>query len=203
MKKFVCNDYVVQKYEVLIDKKKLKSIRTDVINNCSGIVHYDYYGEEGPNRYDFLRIRNYKKYEENNNVYHFIYDEYLYPHLVTIIDGLLADKEEALDEILKTDLTLEQSTFEERKKELVFDIFFDEDIDYSLKNKLSTEYNALVASEELNTDRESILPYYSKVKDCIKFILVDAINQEKLNDVFKFFDVEDSVKEYAIKRFRK
>jgi len=49
----------VEKYTVSFDKEQLEKLRIRMIDECSEITHHEVEGLNGPNQYDYLRIRDY------------------------------------------------------------------------------------------------------------------------------------------------
>ena len=70
-------------------KEELLSLRKEVIERCSEIIHHDYESYKGPDTRDTLRIRNFIHFSVSKNnskrdekISRYIYEEYKFPYLV-------------------------------------------------------------------------------------------------------------------------
>lgn len=157
---FLEQKYTIEKYFVSFSKEELENLKIEIINKCSEIEHYEYDGTEGPNKFDYLQIRNYhEKFirirESRDNLqwpdqklYHYSYDKYNYPTLVTAIDNLnITEKKEKLNNLQR-----------------------------------------LIELKELNKNQKSVIPYYDKVRELITLEYVDSITKEELEKVNQFFE---------------
>lgn len=190
----------LEKYLVSYDKEELEKLRLEIINNCSEITHRDYFGNSGPYHYDKLKYRNYseEKVEEkkhNNieiyteNIYHYSYDQYEFPYLVTIIDNILRNEINALKELFYPDVKKEVSfndKVEIYRKEL------DETSYANPKEKIEkiNWFKEFLKNGEKNRDQKSVWEYYSKVKELLTFTLVDTMTLDNLYNFETFFGVE-------------
>lgn len=196
MKQFIEKDNVVEKYDVKVDEFKLQELRLEIINDCSEIIHHDYYGNEGPEHYDFLKIRNLKEQKMNHSshkspIYHITYDEYIFPYLVNIIDHILQEDDDIIDELVHPNYTKEESYIMNRKKEIIMDLFVNDDVEFSRKEKGLAEYKKLLDSEKLNSNRKDIKPYYQQVANCITFILESVMEKEQIDEVLQFLELKN------------
>ena len=199
MKQFIEKDNVVEKYDVLVDEFKLQELRLEIINNCSEIIHHDYIASEGPTDYDFLRIRNLKEQKMShssykNPIYHITYDEYIFPYLVNIIDHILQEDDDIIDELVHPDYSKEESYIMNRKKEIIMDLFLNDDVEFSRKEKGLAEYKKLLDSEKLNSDRKDVKPYYQQVANCITFMLESIMKKEQIDEVLQFLELNNKDK---------
>lgn len=109
-------------YDVHYDIDDLNRIKNEAIENASCIIHQNYNGNYRCSPYyrkkarDPREIRNYKQElisiqkdsnGRNEKIYHYEYDEYLFPHIVSLIDRLKLGSTEVLDEIYNPDYVKE------------------------------------------------------------------------------------------------
>lgn len=128
---FLEQKYTIEKYFVSFSKEELEKLKIEIINKCSEIEHYEYDGTEGPNKFDYLQIRNYhEKFirirESRDNLqwpdqklYHYSYDKYNYPTLVTAIDNLLNGNVQALDVIYNQNSEITIKTIDDISNDLI------------------------------------------------------------------------------------
>ena len=171
-------------YDVTYNCEALNELRTRVIEEASQVTHHDYTSPHGPfyRRYmpPDLDIRNYKKISEGIKpwrmfeeveIFRFIYDEYKYPYLVTLIDGLINGDEEVLDEIINPDFKQEFDPIKSSIQKLENKLF---DLDLSkVKDKMNI-LNALKELYEVYEKHEYKLPiekYYEELQGLLKYEL--------------------------------
>jgi len=107
----------VVKLEVELDKENIKTIRNEIIENCSDIKHESYVTIKPINPNDFKCIKNYSKkvigkinYNDfkstTKDEYLVEYDKYYYPEVISFIDGLLSGNASMIEKI--TTLQIEE-----------------------------------------------------------------------------------------------
>ena len=167
-----------------------------IINECSEIRHRKgRYNEDYISRFsidDYARIRNLskkliEKYETNDfynprviNIYDASFDEYIFPHIISLIDKLLKGNLDVLHEILNYNEILVDS-----KKELEKKINeMNENIDKINPNELKD----LIEEYQNIKPAKSVKPYLVELYSKFKLILVDEITMEDINKVYNFVD---------------
>ena len=190
----------LEKYLVSYDKEELEKLKLEIIDNCSVITHREYVGKFGPYHFDELKYRNYSEEKvgerkHNNietyteNIYHYSYDQYDFPYLVTIIDNILKNDVNALKELFYPD-TKKEVLFIEivqmHRKEL------DETSYANPKEKIDkiNEFKEFLKNGEKNKEQKSVWEYYHKVKELLTFTLIDIMALDNLYNFEKFFGVE-------------
>ena len=93
---FKYTDTNIEKYVVYFNRDELTNLRHKVITNCSEMIHREIDSDEELSNNS--RIRNLKR-SNNGDTYHYSYDEYIYPRLVSIIDRLLRNDDKVIDTI--------------------------------------------------------------------------------------------------------
>ena len=197
---FLEQKYTIEKYFVSFSKEELEKLKIEIINKCSEIEHYEYDGTEGPNKFDYLQIRNYhEKFirirESRDNLqwpdqklYHYSYDKYNYPTLVTAIDNLLNGNVQALDVIYNQNSEITIKTIDERITETSGELTAIDNLNITEKKEKLNNLQRLVELKELNKNQKSVIPYYDKVRELITLEYVDSITKEVLEKVNQFFE---------------
>lgn len=182
----------IKKYEISdIEKMKYK-----IINECSEIRHRKgRYNEDYIIRFsidDYARIRNLskkliEKYETNDfynprviNIYDASFDEYIFQHIISLIDKLLKGNLDVLHEILNYNEILVDSKKELEKKINEMNENIDKINPNELKNLIEEYQNIKPA--------KSVKPYLVELYSKFKLILVDEITMEDINKVYNFVD---------------
>ena len=203
MNYFKQNEKYIEKYEVSFKKDELLSFRVKVINECSEIVHKEVNSSIGPNQNDHLRIRNYHKgpkvgvYEydcaPDEVVYHFSYDEYKFPYLVTLIDRLLSNDVSALDSIFNPDFSKEKEPFDVRvnKRTKEFERIDSSNVFKKIENL--NELKDLIKQANLNKKQKDVSSYYAILQKLITLNLVDKILVDDFKRIKQFFNSEVSL----------
>ena len=93
---FKYNDAYIEKYIVRFNKDELIHLRNTIVNNCRELVHREI--DTDIELSNNSRIRNLKQ-SMNGDIYHYSYDEYVYPELISCIDMLLKNDDRAIDRI--------------------------------------------------------------------------------------------------------
>ena len=200
---------VINKYNVKYNSTELIKINEEIINNYSTITHKETKGTIEP-YYDgnILEFRNIKStkigkskhiYGNDKNIYLFTYDEYFYPRISIEINKLLNGDITSVKRIFAYEEEIEYLKLKFNSLTSSFNLTdkneYDDQLDYlesqinelnNLKYSLdSLNYNL----EELITEKNILDKYGDELKRNIKIELVDNINEEKLNEVSEFLDI--------------
>ena len=208
---FIDKKETIEKYSVSFSKEELEKLKMEVINNCSEIEHHEYEGTHGPNRLDYLRIRNYKerfvRIQEsrdslqwpNQRVYHYSYDEYKFPELVSAIDELLNGNVLVLDTIFNTNPESKIETIDERIRKASAELDAIDNLKITKKREKLDELQKLIELKKLNEKQKSVVPYYARLIELITLDLVDTITKEEIERVNQFFGNSTNVKKQSQK----
>ena len=208
---FIDKKETIEKYSVSFSKEELEKLKMKVINNCSEIEHHEYEGTHGPNRFDYLRIRNYKerfvRIQESRDslqwpdqrVYHYSYDEYKFPELVSAIDELLNGNVLVLDTIFNTNPESKIETIDERIRKASAELDAIDNLKITKKREKLDELQKLIELKKLNEKQKSVVPYYARLRELITLDLVDTITKEEIERVNQFFGNSTNVKKQSQK----
>lgn len=200
---FVKKDNRIEKYEVAYNKSEMEKLRVEIINKCSEIEHFDYVDTDGPTYHDdFLRIRNLEIvkvgtreyndfYSEDEDLYHYVYDRYKFPYLVTIIEMLFEGNVNALNMILNPDYSYEQESFEKRIQDLINKVDSIPNTKAEEKIDVLEKLASLINQSQLNINQVSAQEYYPKVKELIKLKLIDNIDSSDFERIQSFFNIKN------------
>ena len=197
---YVKEDNKIKKYEVEIDKDKLKQARIKIIINCSYLTHVErkVREEDLPNEFDYLTYRNFNKehlgIQDTNdffssgwtNVYRVTYDKAEFPEIIKLIDRVLDGNYDDVISLLN---------YKEKKKEKEknkVDISISSIEEAKKAKEKADEIIKKLYDEKLNEKRLSVDEFMDKVKDSIKLILVDEIELDDFNKIYNF--VDDTIK---------
>lgn len=171
------NDELI-KYEIILDKEKLKDLKFKILKNCGKIIHRSFNSDYSPNislshteNYSYNKIGVKEYFEETRDLYHYEFDEYIDTKLVTLIDRLFDGDASAITEILNPEKQEEEKDekIELRKKiEKILAVDISEINTWRLE-KLAKEIKEYQLNEKLNKNQTSDLEYYPKVLECIEF----------------------------------
>lgn len=209
---FVENKDIVEKYLVSFDKEEIEKLKIKIINNCSEIVHHEYDGTHGPNQFDYLKIRNYKerfiRIQESRDtlqypdqkIYHYSYDEYKFPVLVSYINELLI-KENVLilDKIFNENDEIKTETYDDKIKKASDELDTIDNLDIDKKRVKLDELQELLQLKKLNEKQESIDLYVDELKRLITLDLVDTISKIEIDRVNNFFENKADLKKQTNK----
>lgn len=208
MNYFIKKDNVIEKYRITYDKKELRELRREIIDNCSEIYHRDI-KRALIDASDKSKIRNYmvldylgsidREYEDEK-IYHQTYDEYVYPNIVTIIDKLLKDDLSSISGIYY----INEKNIDVESKIDRLNNEIDDLSNYSVDKKIEKlkELKELIDHKVINNNRKSVLPYYDKLKSLLKTDLVAFMRITDIEKISNFFDTdtEDVLKLAQIKK---
>jgi len=199
---FVKKGNRIEKYEATYDKAEMEKLKYEIIENCSEIIHHSYDDTTGPDEDDYLRTRNLIKTKvgirEHNDfydiapetVYHFEYDEYEFPYLVSLIDMLLHNNAGALDMILNPDFSYEPESFEKRINDLMKKASRISNRKTKEKIAILEDLARLTNQSELNANQKSVKEYYPIVQKLINLRIIDSIQLTELEKIQSFFEIE-------------
>ena len=207
----------LEKYEIDFNRRELENLKIQVINECSIIIHKEYEGLSinAPNKYDYLKIRNYKeKFNKRGNcirnnkerligynektdfyssfkdeIYHYSYDEYNYPYLVKIIDMLLNREALFINEILEPKIINPKELIEEKIKQISEEIDLISNQDYNEKTEQLAALKKLLEIKRLHANEKPIQKYYIKLRELLDFKLVDKIDYADFLKLTSFLDI--------------
>lgn len=206
---FIDKKETIEKYLVSFSKEELEKLKIEVINNCSEIEHHEYEGTHGPNEFDYLRIRNYKerfvRIQESRDslqwpdkrVYHYSYDEYKFPELVSVIDELLNGNVLVLDTIFNTNPESKGKTIDEKIRKASEELDAIDNLKITKKREKLDELQKLIELKKLNKKQKSVVPYYARLRELITLDLVDTITKEEIERVNQFFGNLINVKQQS------
>jgi len=218
MNYFVKKGNIIEKTNVIYDSEQLEKIRLEIVNNCSEIEHCEYDDVVGPNRSDSLRIRNYSAerigkrelndfYATDLDLYHYSYDRYNYPRLVSLIDRLLNGDAQAIFLISNPSLNNELPTVSERIKQSSQDLDAIDDSNINEKKKKIAELEKLLKLEKYNKNQQPVIDYYARVRNLITLEFVDLITMDEILRYTSFFnevtEVPSIINEQHVKIMRK
>ena len=93
---FKYNDTNIEKYVVQYNREELINLKYHIISDCKELVHREFDSKEELKRNQNIINLKVKK---SGDTYHYSYDEYVYPKLVSLIDMILRNNDKAIDEI--------------------------------------------------------------------------------------------------------
>ena len=193
MKYYNLKDDVIEKYNVTFDTKEIQKIKNEIINNCSDIVHMNYFSDYSPSFSKSDIIRNYQErctgevkeyFEETRFIYEYSYDRYEPPYLVNLLNDLLKGKN-VLEDILiykVIDSLPIDIRIEEKEKE----IKGIDDKNTKLKIEKLKDYEKLLKQKKLNENQKPLSMYYDKLISLFKFELEDTLKIEEVKKVQQF-----------------
>lgn len=189
-------DKTINKFVVTYDKEELSKLRKEVIDKCSHITHYEVnyhpgfiYGREVRNHQKSSKPVGVREYEDSADEYIYLhtFDEYKYPKLVEIIDGLLKDNPDSLKKLYsipKDNCVILNEKISATSKKIESTEASDTE---TLKEQLKI-FEELLESKRLNQCQVPASLYYEKIQDLITYDLVDFIKIDDLLRVTEFFD---------------
>ena len=195
---FVEKKEVFEKYLVIFDVETLEIFRKEIIDNCSMIEYCEYDGTYTPtNKVDY-EIRNLssryvgvRKFRDtlqcsDEDMYHYSYDKYIYPPLVSYIDELLAGNVKVLGtKIVETDVV---EIIKEKIRKVSKELDSIDNLDIENKKTKIEELQKLVAQAKLNENQKSVNLYLERLQNIVQLKLVDRITLEEVNRFNNFFE---------------
>lgn len=161
------------RYEVIFNRHELEQLKSQIISDCSIIVHRKYVGICAPNPSN-PRIKNFDSKivglggtDGKEIQYLFSYNEYLPPYLDLLIDGLLAGYGEVIDDIINPKYELERPSIEEMINKVSLELCSINDTDIKAKTEKLRELAELTNLKELNKNQIPVDRYYKKLQQMI------------------------------------
>lgn len=195
---FKKNGEMIEKYFIGFNAKDVEKLRYEIINNCSKIVHQECDSTDGPNRFDHLRIRNYHRSERietyeytdgpDEEIYHFSYDEYKFPYLVSLIDKLLDGDISALEKIYHPNFKHKEKDFKKMIEIASKEADKIDNLNVEEKIEKLKEIQCLFKNSELNKNRKPINDYYLRLQGLIKSELIGSVSISEILKVKEFLD---------------
>ena len=195
---FVENEKVIKKYLVTFDKEILITFRKEIIANCSLIEHCEYECSYEPRKTENYEIRNLssryvgvRKFRDtlqcsDEDMYHYSYDKYIYPPLVSYIDELLAGNLKVLStKIEETDVV---EIIKEKIRKVSKELDSIDNLDIENKKTKIEELQKLIAQAKLNENQKSVNLYLERLQNIVQLKLVDKLTIEEVNKINNFFD---------------
>ena len=192
------NDDTIEKYQVNFNKDEIKKLCDLIIDDCSSIKHYEYDNDYGIGLSSGI-VKNLvttntgrvKEYDvEVRSIYHFSYDLYTPPHLVSLIYGLLNNDPQDLYEILNYTIEDTKSSIEQKIISLSQEFNKIDIEDISKKKEKLKELEKLLKLKELNKNQKDIESYYNKLLSLIEFKLIDSISISEINRIEEFLKIK-------------
>lgn len=196
MKYYNLKDDIIEKYNVTFDTKEIQKIKNEIINNCSDIVHMNYFSDYSPSFSKNDIIRNYQErrtgevkeyFEETRFIYEYSYDRYESPYLVNLLNDLLKGKN-VLEDIL-TYKVLDSLPIDIKIEKKEKEIKGIDDKNTKLKIEKLKEYEKLLELKKLNKNQKPLSLYYDKLINLFKFELEDILSIEEVKRVQSFIGV--------------
>lgn len=212
MNYFKYGDETIEKYRIEFDREKMEEFKERVINECSEITHCEYDGTKEPHKSNGIHIRNYTRkeigfrasddcFDPNYKMwYHFSYDEYKAPYLVTLIRELLLDDASVIDKIFEPDYSIEGRTLNERIKESSDAIDRMDNTNPDLKIVALQKLQKLYKQAKYNENQKPVQEYYKMLQGMITLELVDTISTETVKQVCDFYDRPGQVDKMIVKK---
>lgn len=214
----VKNNNCLDRYEITYNEEELNKLRLEVINECSKIEHNHFRATRGiyPNRnindkdYD-LKYRNYtEKYigmsesrdelqYPSDAMYEYDYDNYIFPHLVMIIDEIKNGKISYVKELFDDKKRYDGKSYSDRIDELSEKIDLIDNKNVDLKIKKLEELKELINESKSNKNKKDIYEYYKKVRDLMNINYIESINLDTVNLVNNFFSEKLEYEKYIDK----
>jgi len=207
---YITEDEKIKGYNVIINKKGLKKIKKDIINNCSNIEHkkeeascYAAMGWEPSINYEKGRqeVRNLKKkllrieenknyrytYEAKEKIYELEYDLYTYPDadLLLLINNAIQGFEKDAFHLLMIASKV-------KSKENI-------DLNISVKTREDAKAAQELLDNLLNA-KKNIEYYMPSIKNYISLVLVSEIDYNTYKKFYSFVDKD--LKEKIDKKIR-
>ncbi len=173
-------------------KEELLKLRSEIIERCSEIIHHDYEGSIGPNSRDNLRIRNYICFSISKNhsksegkVCRYVYEEYRFPYLISLIDRILKRDYSAIDEIICINKDREIIPFEERISRASLELDNIPNLNIKEKREKLDELENYLVQLEYNRKQVPVILYYEKVLNLLGIKLLGIKDETVEFDVPK------------------
>lgn len=173
-------------------REELLNLRSEIIERCSEIIHHDYEGYFGPNSKDSLRIRNYIYFSVSKNhsksegkIYRYVYEEYKFPYLVSLIDRILKKDYSAIDEIINVSVDKEIVPFEEKINRASLELDSIPNLNIREKRMKLDELENYLVQLEYNRKQIPVFSYYEKVLVLLGIKKVEVLKEKCEIDIPK------------------
>ena len=171
------NGEVIEKYQISFDKEKIEDLNEEIINNCSYIKHEEYESDYWPKftdeiirNFKYIRTGKVKRYfDETRDIYQYSYEEYKPPYLVTLINQFLDGNPDAIDRILKYDISITSN------------------IDDKAQQSMELYYNQLIGLISFNLIDSLSISELSRIESFLEIELANKVvgNDSKEKSVVK------------------
>lgn len=174
----------IAEYKVIIDYKKLKLIRKQIIDNCSVIVKRKENHAQGFEEQDFnenirnikrgnlVRVNSPKSDSADINIYEYTYDKYIFPDIINIIDEIQKGNEQKIQFLFSTnDLQNDINKYRDIESlEKVVELV-EEYIKIADDNLLKKIKSLIMDYESVSVynPKNSIKDYYLELQNCFVF----------------------------------
>lgn len=186
-------------FNVEIDYEKLKTIKEEIIENCSIIKKCEgIYSDECIDNIRFLNNRrNYVKGEfayksetffGSMNYYKYTYDEYYFPEIIDIIDKIMNGDSSKINDLFNTeDMEFNIDEYNKALDKVVN--LIDDYKKTNNKDSISTAKNILneFHHPEIIMRNKSIKDYYDELLNCFSFEKVFSISDLEIEQLKKSF----------------
>ena len=157
--------------ELSFDRNKLIALRSEIIDNCSEVVHHHIALAISPIASESIRnIKKGDKINASSILYNYDYDEYVFPYLVTLIDAILNGQTDAINEIINPNkdkekyFDLRRKNYDKKQIEKLFNEF--EHINYfdiESRRKKLIELDKQILGYQKEVGIKPVGPYYQEV----------------------------------------
>lgn len=180
------------KYEVKIDEDKLCSLRDEITIKHGFHKHKTYKSDKYCTPYDLIRdskkaddifINNLRitKIEENGSdkVYYYEYDEYLYPLLAKIINGVLHGQDDLIQILKNGPISgiIDKEEFNIRNE---LNQLSNKPLDSNTLEELNNLKTRIKDYQKKHNDDLVMKEYYIKAIECMTFTKISSISKDKL-----------------------
>lgn len=177
------NCYVLDS-DFKFSKNELLSLRREIIDRCSEIIHHDYEGNSGPDSRDDLRIRNYIHFSVSKNhlkgegkIFRYVYEEYKFPYLVSLIDRILRKDYSAIDELINVNINKENISLEERINRTSLELDSIPNLNIREKRIKLDELENYLIQLEYNKKQIPVFSYYEKVLNLLGIKKIEVVEE--------------------------
>jgi len=194
----------VLKYDVYVNLEELINLRETIIKNCRLTEYIEVDATHLDDTNDKINVLNkvLVGYKDKSNqatndlpIYHYSYEKYTYPYLITLIDEILKGNYSIITEILNPDEDKEIKYQETNE----LDKYLLQEIN-NMKKGPSTpiikEFIRLTEKHleyaDINKKQQSAIDYYYLVSDLLKFNVIDTIMIEDIVRVQNFLNIDSN-----------
>lgn len=186
------NEKAIYKSEVEFEREEIITIRSEIIENCSNIVHRKRRGTRNAVKEDGERYRSVQKRfagtENEIDIYDFTYTEYVFPELVSWLDKLLEGDISAINHLVGKDAKVETVSYDDIIEEARANVDAIDTMNYEDKIKALNNLKEIVENSKLNEGNKSTKPYLERLKSLITVTKCATLPLESIDRVLTFFD---------------